>query len=219
MLKKIFNKLGEYINSDAFLILRAPVKQKIAVDESDRVEQLTDIEEIKRIYQQSDRSHPGYMQNFEARIQHGLTFFVYYRENEIAATTWMLYDIPRFIDELVLHVYPEEKSLWIRDIYVTEKFRGKNCFAKLIYLVSHHFYRDSVNYLYSDVQKSNFSSVRAHEKYGFMVVDSMNYTHIFQWLIIRSIRSVKTRVNAFAPTKSVLLRGNQLKSYIKENIA
>ena len=118
------------------------------------------------------------------RFDQGLWFYALWSQDVPLASTWVVPQGERFVDELALGFPVGEGDVWMRDIFVTPKSRGKGAFSALLdHVLAGPFSGHST--LWSAVYTDNLPSLRAHEKYGYRLAARFEVLVLFRRLLLR----------------------------------
>lgn len=217
VLQKILNRIECYVTADAFIILEAPFNSQF--NNTAVVEEISLAKKIEAVYVNVGRGRVTLGATIKSRIDHGLNFYIYTINNEIVAFTWMLSNIPRFIDELGVSIDSNPKSLWVRDIFVLEEHRGKNIFSNFLSKIVSDFYQGNIETLRSDIYQSNNSSFQAHKKYGFKSIYKINYFTFFNRFLIRFLPKTDIKMSIFKKGQPLIKMDKAFTQHVIENIA
>ena len=218
IIRKVLNRIENYIKFDTFIILEAIINDQIKLD-GGKVEKITSSENIETIYINAGRKNSSLKNTIESRIRRGLDFYTYSIANEIVAFTWILNNVPRFIDEIGISIGPVPKSLWIRDIFVLENQRGRNVFSKFLSLIVSEFYKGQVELIISDILQSNQPSFQAHIKYGFKPIYNIKFSILLNRLLIRFLPETEIKTFVYKKGQSLIKIDDSFKQYVKKNMA
>jgi len=150
-----------------------------------------------------------------ARFRHGLKFFVLRAGEDVAATTWIVTEGERFVDEEGVGLLVPADGLWVRDIFIAPQRRGRGLFAVLLDGVREQF--PKVHSIWSDVDRDNHPSLSAHLRYGFEPVARFTTLHLAGQLMIRLRWPVSLPMGSvFKPHRRVLLTGAAYRQFVSE---
>lgn len=107
-------------------------------------------------------------QRIERRFNHRLRFFQLWKDERLAASTWIAQGGARYIDELALGFPLAADELWIRDIFVAPQMRGMGLFSQMLSALVSQLEPQCAS-LWSDVDWSNRASMHAHQRCGFII--------------------------------------------------
>jgi len=147
------------------------------------------------------------------RLARGLVFYEGRLKEELVATTWMVMPGTRFIDEIGLHLAVSDHSVWIRDVFVSPRVRGRRMFSQFVdaILISHCPNSDLI---WSDVACDDAASLRAHAAYGFEQVDVVKVLQVGSALMLRLRMPTRVPVmGGFDPEHRILWTGNAYQEY------
>ena len=150
----------------------------------------------------------------ERRFRNGLRFFVQMAGDEAIASTWIIRGGDRYLDEVNWLLPVSETEIWIRDIYVKPSWRGKGVFGALIASLARLQVRPCTS-IWSDVDWSNRSSMRAHLAVGFEIRARVRALEFLGFFRIRGAVPTlgKTVVELEPGRRLVLLTGSLLKRH------
>ncbi|HNR66957.1 MAG TPA: hypothetical protein PKN04_02730 [bacterium] len=134
------------------------------------------------------------------------------------ASAWIIPPSERFIDEIGLILLMENNSIWLRDIYIPSQHRGKGLFTIFLDLLLYYHYPNRLIF-YSDVLKSNTSSMRAHLKYGFEIIDSILAVVFFNKLLWRIRLPKEFLFTGFQKDNRIVLLNKKFQKFTQFNIA
>jgi len=180
--------------------------------------QYSDAQLIEGVYMSIGRKGHIDRSIIDCRLKHGLDFYVLSINGQFVASTWVLRNVPRFIDEVAVTIFPDKNFYWIRDIYVINDYRGKNIFSQFIGLIISKHLSDKGFKLISDVSRSNTSSMRAHLKLGFKEIMNIRYVILFGVILLR-IYKKNASIVEYKPHQRLFFMGYKFKQFIKNNIA
>jgi len=220
-LKLIF-KIPSYLLSKIFYYDELVILESNELPSVDskqyEVIQYSDSQLIEGIYMTIGRKGHVDRNIIDCRLKHGLNFYVLSINGQLVASTWILRNVPRFIDEVAVTILPNENFYWIRDIYVINDYRGKNVFSQFIGLIiSKHSPNEGLKLL-SDVSRSNASSMRAHLKLGFKEIMNIRYVILFSVILLRLYKKDASIVG-YKSSQNLFFMGHKFKQFIKNNIA
>lgn len=109
---------------------------------------------------------PRSRERLAARFDHGLRHFVLEHDGRSVAWSWLAAGVPRYIDELCWQVPMSDAQAWVRDIFVVPSRRGRRLFGALLGAATRRLGRP-IEY-FSDVDRANRASLRAHAAAGFV---------------------------------------------------
>lgn len=202
---------------DVFVVFKASSDRESVLD-GESLREISDLEIIYDIYKNSGRKYQGLDRIITSRLRHGYAFFVYEQEGEPIFTTWMIHHKHRFIDEVAVRIHLNSKSLFIRDSFCTEQFRGHGYFQNVIALIVKQYYPDAL-YIFSDTEESNRSSVRVHEKCGFEPLFRIHYFTLFNRFLIRNIEQNTLNVEVYKEDKFVVSLNDEFRQYVRDHMA
>jgi GNAT superfamily N-acetyltransferase len=121
----------------------------------------------------------------DRRLANDLSFLRFDLEGQAIASTWVAGPGGRYIDELSWLMPIGADEFWLRDVFVAPKHRGQRLLshisAAVATLAGHGSRR-----VWSDVDRVNRQSVRAHESAGFKALARVRAVDFGGWLRIRS---------------------------------
>jgi len=171
---------------------------------------------VLRIYHSMNRDFT--LERAKNRFTHGLHFFALKKNEQILASAWIIPPSERFIDEIGLILLMENNSIWLRDIYIPSQHRGKGLFTIFLDLLLYYHYPNRLIF-YSDVLKSNSSSMRAHLKYGFEIIDSILAVVFFNKLLWRIRLPKELLFTGFQKDNRIVLLNKKFQKFTQFNIA
>ena len=118
------------------------------------------------------------------RFDRGLWFYALRNGDVPLASTWVVPQGERFVDEIGLGFPVGAGDVWMRDIFVAPKSRGKGTFPALL----DHILAGPLSgrrALWSAVYTDNLPSLRAHEKYGYRLASRFEVLHLLRRLLLR----------------------------------
>lgn len=158
-------------------------------------------------------------QRLERRFAHGLRFFQLWNGDALAASTWILHGGARYIDELALAFPIAADALWVRDIFVAPDQRGQQLFSRLLATIVDQIF-PHCSALWSDVDRDNAASMRAHHHSGFRVVMRLRALDLGRRLRVRQLPSAwALPITALEPTRHVLVWNETLRARHRALIA
>ena len=163
-----------------------------------------------------DRGFPE--ERLRRPFEREMRFYEFRRDDRTLATTWVILRGERFVDEVGLGFPLHSRSPWVRDVFVDPKFRGQGLFAVLLDLVLAGMPEREL--LWSDVERSNQPSLRAHASYGYRMVARYAVIHLLGKLLLR-VRwpdDLET-CSSHQPTRKLLLTGKDYHSFITNGMA
>jgi len=201
---------------EEILILRKPVTPG-AAKVFLRVSELHDIPSI--VESCTATSQGASEAQIGLRLKRGLNFYVALVDDRPVATTWMVPPGQRFVDEIGYMLGVPAGSLWLRDIYVAERVRGRRIFSAFLESVLAAYHPD-VHTLWSDIDSTSVASAKAHKSYGFELVDSLKVLHLAQLLMIRSLPTNREIcAGGFKPDMRAFLTGRSYHAYRAAHLA
>ena len=194
---------------DVFVIFRASPNTESKLDSS-FLNKLSDPETIHDIYIHLGRNFPYLNKIITSRINHGYTFFTFSNKENIIFTTWIAHNKPRFIDELAISINTGNNSIFVRDAFCLEKFRGNCYFSKVIALIIKQHY-PNISYVFSDTVQSNSSSIRGHKRYGFEPLFKIHYSIILNKFLIRQVGPNNLSIKIYQGDKFIVSKNKEFK--------
>ncbi len=153
-------------------------------------------------------------QRLQRRLANGLRFLRLDADGVPVATTWVAGSRGRYIDELnwLLPMGPDE--WWVRDVFVTQAWRGRRLFADLVTCLADRG-NGQTRRLWSDVDWIDKASMRAHQKAGFRVLARVQALDMAGRVRLRSaLPAWPMPVQEINPTsRLVWLRGSRLQRH------
>ena len=204
-------------HNDAFVILRAVPITELSELESICLHKIENPAVIHEVYESTGRRWDNLERIIENRLRNGYSFCAFYEENELIFTTWIIHDGERFIDEIAISIKLRDKSIFIRDAYCVQGSRGKGYFKRVLKLIISEYYPDALS-IYSDTEKSNESSIRAHQNCGFAPIFSIRYFRILNKFLIRTIEDNDMEIDVYQEDKHIVPLNSNFKSYVYENL-
>jgi RimJ/RimL family protein N-acetyltransferase len=153
------------------------------------------------------------------RFQRGLRFYAVRQAGATVATTWMVVEGERFVDEIGAGFPLPTGDVWIRDAFVAPRHRGRRVFsAALDCVLSRGF--PAASAVWSDVGRQNTASLRAHAAYGFAPVGRFTVLQLAGTVAVR-LRwpAGRLRFAAHEAGRRVLLTGASYRRFIREHLA
>lgn len=158
-------------------------------------------------------------QRLQRRFAHGLRFFQLWNGDALAASTWILRGGARYIDELALAFPIAADELWVRDIFVAPEQRGQQLFSRLLATLVDQVFPHSSN-VWSDVDRDNAASVRAHCTSGFRVAMRLRALELGRRVRVRQLPSAwPLPITALEPSRHVLVWNETLRARHRALIA
>lgn len=148
------------------------------------------------------------------RFRSGLRFFQLWHQDTLAGTTWIIVGSRRYLDELAWSLPMHQDELWVRDVYISPKFRGRRLFSSLMGLILANHMR-GYRSIWSDVSWRNKASLQAHAKAGFQVRARVRAVDLAGRVIIRSrIISWGEPILEIEPARQIIwLRADRLQMH------
>lgn len=154
-----------------------------------------------------------------ARFAHRLKFYQLTRGEDTVARTWLVPPPRRFIDEAGYHFPVPETASWIRDIFVSPKYRGRRIFSVLLDVLINRALT-SEREIWSDTAARNQSSVKAHLNAGFRIVDTLKILRLNKLLLVRLRRPARLNIlEGFRPGRRVIVVGRSYREYKNRYLA
>lgn len=147
------------------------------------------------------------------RLEQGLVFYEGRQNEKLVATTWMVMPGTRFIDEIGLHFFVPDRTVWVRDVFVSPRIRGRRIFSHFVDAVLLSHCRNS-DFVWSDVACDDEASLQAHAAYGFEQVDVVKVLQVGSTLMLRL--GVPTRVpimGGFDTERRIVRTGKAYQEY------
>ena len=181
------------------------------------IERTGDVSAVTETYREMLRSIEPVQ--VERRFAHGLRYFELRRDAETIATTFIVSRGTRFIDELGLHFAVPENSIWLRDVFVSPRFRGHRVFEQLFDELLHAVF-PGVTTIWSDTTSTNAASLRAHAKYGFREVGSLRALIFLRTLMWRfSPNGLASPCDGYQVQRRFLWLGSGFRDYCERHLA
>lgn len=172
--------------------------------------------EVLRLNDAFDRGFSE--ERLRARFAHGLRFFVLREEGRVVATTWVVREGERFIDEAGLGVVAGNGVLSLRDVFVSASERGKGRFRVLLDAVLGR--EPGARAVWSVVDRGNRASRRAHEGYGFRPAGRIEVVHLLGRLMLRLRWPATLPVgSSFGGRRRVVRTGEAYRRFVAERRA
>ena len=155
----------------------------------------------------------------QLRFDRGLWFYALRNGDAILASTWVVPQGERFVDEIGLGFPVGAGDVWMRDIFVARKSRGTGAFRALLdHVLAGPFSgrRASWSAVYAD----NHSSLRAHEKYGYRLAARFEVLVLVRRLLLR-LRwpAPPAGGSSFQADRRLLVTGEQYHRFVEERRA
>lgn len=156
---------------------------------------------------------------FAARFRHGLRFFELSDGREPLAAMFVVGGGQRYLNEAGLGLLLPDGDLWLRDVFVRADRRRQGLFAKLVdAVVARHYPRAAA--IWSDVSVRNPASLRAHQRYGFQAVDSLEAVRVAGLLMLRLRMPRSLPLGAsYAPGRRVFFTGPAFRRFDRDATA
>lgn len=213
-------RIKAYVSYDRYLTLRLET-QGIPSTKHEKLhfEVLDDALVIEDVYKRSGRAYQGINWRINNRLAKGLKFYACYENNKLVASLWIIHNSARFLDEAAVHFLPNDRFIWLRDVFILESYRGSNRFTEIVFSLWRKYYADSACHIYSDTEKVNIASVKAHQKCGFETVSMLSRLVIFKHLIFRF--SAKSSIDTvwFKPKSKLIIKNAHFKHYTQTHVA
>jgi GNAT superfamily N-acetyltransferase len=172
--------------------------------------------EVRAINDAFDRGFSE--ERLRARFEHGLRLFVLREEGRVVATTWVIREGERFIDEAGAGIAAGNGVLCLRDVFVSASERGKGRFAILLDAVLAR--APGALAVRSVVDRGNRSSRRAHERYGFRPAGRIEVVHLLGRLMLRLRWPAALPVgSSFGGRQRVVRTGEAYRRFVAERRA
>lgn len=166
-----------------------------------------------------DRQYPDLEQRLRNRFRQGMRYYEVYKKGVIVGTAWIHPDGYRFVDEIGYLLPVRPGSVWLRDIFIVDQYRGQGLFSKIVAGVISQYYPDVLT-LWSDTETHNKASVSAHRKCDFEIVGYMRALRLFNYFLVRDapLSSLGT-VSGYRMHKRFYVYGRRYRDYCRERIA
>lgn len=216
VLSRIQAKCSRLVWLEHAIILRKEIlRPPDAVGQARLAEHRTLNERMLGAYRQ--RGNDISPERLTRRFELGLRFFELVDGATYLANTWIVSKGTRFIDEVGYCFALISDELWVRDIYVSPRERGRGLFALLLdQVLREAFPRARV--LWSNTDYKNRSSFRAHRRYGFEETEALRSLLVARHLLFRH-RLVREVVSGFHPERRIVWLGSEWHRYVEANLA
>jgi RimJ/RimL family protein N-acetyltransferase len=151
------------------LILKADAQGGEIVHPEVRIEELSAREPGMVLESYISVGHEIAEQRIIQRFKNGLRFFRLWQDDRLVGTTWIVCGTERYLDEFAWLLPVPSTDFWVRDVFISPEARGRKYFAHFMKLIVAHLGAGTCQSIWSDVDRSNEASVRAHLKAGFVV--------------------------------------------------
>lgn len=138
------------------------------------------------------------------------------RGGVVVATAWIIPGGGRPLEEHGLVMTVPANQLWLVDVYVAERGRGRGLFGALVGLILKNYFSDAA-VLWSDVSTGNRPSLAAHRKAGFEDVGGIRSIHVAKSLMVRSwALPAQLSVGGFKAGRQVITTGSAYRLFCSE---
>lgn len=165
------------------------------------------------------RQYPNLEKRLHSRFRQGMRYYEVYKQGVVVATAWIHPSGYRFVDEIGYLLPIRPTSVWLRDIFIVNEFRGQGLFARLVAMMITQYYPD-VTMLWSDTETNNTASVSAHRKCNFEIVGYMRVLRIFNYFLLRDapLPSLGT-VSGYRIHNRYCIYGSGYRDYCRDRMA
>ena len=150
------------------------------------------------------------------RFSRGLCLYALEDQGHVLATTWLIRDGERFIDELGIGFRASGNHVWLRDVYVNPEHRGRGHFGQLLNAIRARS-GNQIESFSSSVLVNNAASLRAHRKFGFTRVARYTVVEMLRPFVLRLRWPLHIRpCSVFAPTRRFLVEGSRYRTFVAQ---
>ena len=153
------------------------------------------------------------------RFGRGLCLYALEDQGRVLATTWIIRNGERFIDELGIGLAASGNKVWLRDVYVNPNHRGRGHFGQLLNAIRVAS-GDQIESFSSVISTDDEPSLRAHLKFGFRRLASYTILELSRLFVFRLRWPLRPRpCSVLAPSRRFLVNGPRYRTFIAERMS